>query len=49
MVCEHRIFYLMDIANRVILIQDGKIANEYERNDFLKLSTKELNELDLKR
>lgn len=48
LVCEHRIYYLMDIVDRVFLIRDGKIANEYEKNDFLKLSTKELNCLDLR-
>lgn len=48
LVCEHRIYYLMDIVDRVFLIRDGKIANEYERESFLKLSTKELNDLDLR-
>ncbi|MDI9387470.1 MAG: ABC transporter ATP-binding protein [Spirochaetota bacterium] len=48
LVCEHRIYYLMDIVDRVILIRDRKIANEYERESFLKLSTKELNDLDLR-
>lgn len=48
LVCEHRIFYLMDIVDRVFLIQDGKIANEYEKKDFLNLSFKELNNLALR-
>jgi energy-coupling factor transporter ATP-binding protein EcfA2 len=48
LVCEHRIYYLMDIVDRIFLIRNGKIANEYKRCDFLKLSTKELNDLGLR-
>jgi len=48
LVCEHRIFYLMDIVDRVFLIQDGKIINKYEREDFLNLSPKKLNDLNLR-
>lgn len=48
LVCEHRIFYLMEIVDRILLVQDGKIINEYEKEAFLKLSQKELNDLGLR-
>ena len=41
-ICEHRIFYLMGIVDRIYLIQDGIIKNEYEKEDFFKLTTKTL-------
>lgn len=48
LVCEHRIFYLMDIVDRILLVQDGKIIIEYEKEDFLKLSQNALNDLGLR-
>lgn len=47
-ISEHRIFYLMDIIDRIFLIKDGEIQREYTKIDFMKLSTKKLNELDLR-
>ena len=47
-ICEHRIFYLMGIVDRIYLIQDGIIKNEYEKEDFFKLTTKTLNDLGLR-
>lgn len=47
-ISEHRIFYLMDIIDRIFLIKDGKIQREYTKIDFMKLSTKKLNELGLR-
>mgnify|MGYP000845753651 FL=1 len=47
-ISEHRIFYLMDIIDRIFLIEDGKIKNEYKQADFIKLSVKKLNELGLR-
>ncbi|HHX13623.1 MAG TPA: ABC transporter ATP-binding protein [Clostridiales bacterium] len=47
-VSEHRIFYLMDIVDRVFLIQDGKIKKEYEKDEFLKTDQKALNDLGLR-
>ena len=47
-ISEHRIFYLMDIIDRVFLIQDGKIKKEYTKTDFMKISSEKLNELGLR-
>lgn len=47
-VAEHRIYYLMDIVDRVFLIDKGKIKKTYTRNEFLKLDTRKLNDLALR-
>ena len=47
-ISEHRIFYLMDIIDRIFLIKNGEIQREYTKIDFMKLSTKKLNELGLR-
>ena len=47
-ISEHRIYYLMDIIDRVFVIQDGKIQREYTKIDFMKISSKKLNELGLR-
>ncbi|MGP1370627.1 MAG: ATP-binding cassette domain-containing protein [Eggerthia catenaformis] len=47
-ISEHRIFYLMDIVDRVFLIQSGKIQSEYTKTDFMKISSEKLNELGLR-
>lgn len=48
LISEHRIYYLMDIVDRIFLIQNGKIGVEYKREEFLKLSLQELNHLGLR-
>lgn len=47
-ISEHRIFYLMDIIDKIFLIKDGEIQSEYTKIDFMKFSTKKLNELGLR-
>lgn len=47
-ISEHRIFYLMDIADRIFLMENGKIQREYTIDDFKKLSLTELNNLGLR-
>ena len=47
-ISEHRIFYLMDIVDKIFLIKDGEIQSEYTKIDFMKFSTKKLNELGLR-
>ena len=47
-ISEHRIFYLMDVIDRVFLIQDGKIKKEYTKTDFMKIPSEKLNELGLR-
>ncbi len=42
-IVEHRVFYLEDVVDRVVYIQDGKIVDECLKNDFVNfLKTKEL-------
>lgn len=40
LVAEHRIWYLMDIVDRVIYLQDGAIVSDMPIEDFRKLSAK---------
>ena len=47
-VAEHRIYYLMDMVDRVFLIDKGKLKKTYERSEFLKLDKNELNALSLR-
>lgn len=47
-VAEHRIYYLMDIVDRVFLIDKGKLKKIYRRSEFLKLDKNELNTLSLR-
>ncbi|MGT2783849.1 ABC transporter ATP-binding protein [Streptococcus merionis] len=39
---EHRIYYLMDLIDRVYLIQQGKINQTFSKEEFLSLSSKYL-------
>lgn len=41
-IAEHRLYYLMNIVDRVFFIKDGQIKNEYLRDEFLNISTEEL-------
>ena len=47
-VAEHRIYYLMDIIDRVFLIEKGRIKEIYSRSEFLKLDTRDLKDLGLR-
>ena len=47
-ISEHRIFYLMDIVDKVFLIKDGEIQKEYTKTDFMKIPSEKLNELGLR-
>ena len=47
-VAEHRIYYLMDIIDRVFLIDRGKLKKTYTRSEFLKFDKNELNSLSLR-
>lgn len=40
LVAEHRIWYLMDIVDRVIYLQDGAVVSDMPIEDFRKLSAK---------
>ena len=47
-ISEHRIFYLMDIVDRVFLIKDGEIQKEYTQIDFMKIPSEKLKKLGLR-
>lgn len=47
-IAEHRIYYLMDIIDRVILLENGRINKNYSKNEFLKLKVEELKALGLR-
>lgn len=45
---EHRIYYLMDIVDSIFLVKNGSVKRKYNREDFLKLTEKELLEFGLR-
>ena len=47
-IAEHRLYYLMDIADRVLYMQDGRIKANLSISDFRKKSTDELHSLGLR-
>lgn len=47
-IAEHRLYYLMDIADRVLLMEDGHIKENHAVSDFRKKSTDELHTLGLR-
>lgn len=47
-IAEHRLYYLMDIADRVCYVKDGNIANEYTIDQFKQLSVQELRKRGLR-
>lgn len=47
-ISEHRIHYLLDLADRVLLIANGKIQKEYSGADFQQLTNAEANSLGLR-
>ncbi len=47
-VAEHRISYLWDLADRTVILSDGKIARELSRAQMNKISEEELHRLGLR-
>lgn len=47
-VSEHRIHYLKDIADRALLIEQGKISREIDKESFRNLTNDEANEMGLR-
>ena len=47
-IAEHRIYYLMDIIDRVFLIDKGNLKESYSRSEFLELDTRQLKNLGLR-
>lgn len=48
LVAEHRLSYLVDIVDRVLVMRDGRIQHEFTGDDFRTLSEPELHELGLR-
>ncbi len=47
-ISEHRLWYLKDLIDRAIYIENGIIKNEWSRDEFCKLSKEELNRYALR-
>lgn len=47
-IAEHRLYYLMELADRIIYMQNGEIRHEWTTADFLKLSKREIENLGLR-
>ncbi|MBY4797694.1 ABC transporter ATP-binding protein [Collinsella sp. AGMB00827] len=41
-IAEHRLYYVMDVVDTVYVVQDGKIAQRYTRDEFCALSKQDL-------
>ena len=48
LISEHRIYYLMDIADRIIYLDHGEIKAEFTREEFWKLTDKKRMEMGLR-
>lgn len=48
LVADHRIYYLMDVLDRIIYMDDGEIINNWNIRDFQKLSQDYLNSLGIR-
>ena len=47
-IAEHRLYYLMDVVDKVFVIDSGEIKEEYSKKEFGKLSRLELNSRGLR-
>nr|MCR5720211.1 ABC transporter ATP-binding protein [Lachnospiraceae bacterium] len=47
-ISEHRLYFLMDLADRFIYMRNGQIEREFVREEMQSLSSKELEELGLR-
>lgn len=48
LVAEHRLYYLMDVADRVLVVANGTISQEYSISKFKQLSEKKLYAMGLR-
>lgn len=48
LVADHRIYYLMDVLDRIIYMDDGEIINNWNIREFQKLSQDYLNSLGIR-
>ena len=47
-VAEHRLYYLMDVADRIIYLESGRIAGDFTPEQFMALSTEERQSMGLR-
>lgn len=47
-IAEHRIYYLMDIVDRILLVKNGKIEREFTKKTFLEISEEKLFSMGLR-
>lgn len=47
-ISEHRLWYLKDIVDRVIFLENGKIVHEWDKNEFSSLTSDELQQYGLR-
>ena len=48
LIAEHRLYYLRDLADRILYIDKGKVTYEWQNKDFRALSDKERQKLGLR-
>lgn len=47
-VAEHRIYYLIDLVDRIYYLQNGEIKNEYQTNEFLELKDEDIKNMGIR-
>ena len=47
-ISEHRTHYIIDLVDRALLIQDGKLVREYQKSAFQSLTNAEANAMGLR-
>ncbi len=47
-VAEHRLYYLMDVADRIIYLENGRIAGDFTLEQFMALSTEDRQKMGLR-
>ena len=47
-IAEHRLYYLMELADRVIYMKDGRIVNDFYINEFKKIEETQLHQMGLR-
>ena len=47
-VAEHRLYYLVDVADRIIYLENGRIAGDFTPKQFMTLSTEERQSMGLR-
>lgn len=47
-IAEHRLYYLMDIFDRLVYIKDGEIKKIYSKEEFLQFSTDDLHNMGVR-